>query len=61
MILIILILDNLHWTKLKKLIKLKLINLQEGVQEIKHISDLSPEEQAQFNHQLKILNLKFIT
>ena len=31
---------------------------QEGVQEIKHISDLSPEEQAQFNHQLKDLESK---
>ncbi|PTH12787.1 DUF1542 domain-containing protein [Staphylococcus capitis] len=31
---------------------------QEGVQEIKHISDLSPEEQAQFNNQLKDLESK---
>ncbi|EFS17531.1 cell wall associated fibronectin-binding protein [Staphylococcus capitis C87] len=31
---------------------------QEGVQEIKHISDLSSEEQAQFNHQLKDLESK---
>lgn len=30
----------------------------EGVQEIKHISDLSPEEQTQFNHQLKDLESK---